>query len=72
MPEIGPRIHSLFMSGFGYIPYFIASIYQMVGLLPNNHPYLYSSNIGRYGIRHVVAEAARNLKFSWKTIRWKI
>ena len=68
MPEIGPRIHSLFMGGFGYIPYFIASIYQMVGLLPNNHPYLYSSNIGRYGIRHVVAEAARNLKFSWKTI----
>lgn len=68
MPEIGPRIHSLFMGGFGYIPYFIASIYQMVGLLPNNHPYLYSSNIGRYGIRHVVAEAARNLTFSWKTI----
>ncbi len=68
MPEIGPRIHALFMGGFGYIPYFLAVVYQMVGLLPSSHPYLYSSNIGRYGIRHVVAEAARNLTFSLKTI----
>ncbi len=68
LPEIGTRIHSLFMGGFGYVPYFIAIVYQMVGLLPRNHPYLYPRNIGRFGIRHVVAEAARNITFSWRTI----
>ncbi len=68
MPEIGSRIHSLFMSGFHYIPYFIAVVYQMVGLLPRNHPYLVQSNIGLYGIRHVVFEAGKNLNFNWKNI----
>ncbi len=68
MPEIGKRFHSLFMSGFHYIPFFIATVYQMVGLLPRNHPYLNQSNLGRYGIRHVVFEAACNIKFSLKNI----
>ncbi len=68
LPEIGARIHSLFMGGFGYVPYFIAVVYQMVGLLPQNHPYLFPRNIGRFGIRHVVAEASRNLTFSWRNI----
>ncbi len=68
MPEIGSRFHSLFMSGFHYIPFFIATVYQMVGLLPRHHPYLSQSNMGRYGIRHVVFEAASNIKFSLKNI----
>ncbi len=68
MPGIAPRLHSLFMSGFHYIPYFIAAVYQMVGLLPRSHPYLMQSNIGLYGMRHVVFEAAKNIKFSWKNI----
>jgi len=68
MPEIGSRAHGLFASGFGYIPFFIAVVYQMVGLLPKNHPYILQRNIGRFGIRHVVAEAASNVTFSLKHI----
>ncbi|MGH1374806.1 MAG: DotA/TraY family protein [Alphaproteobacteria bacterium] len=68
MPEVGPRIHNLFMGGLGYVPFFIAVVYQMVGLLPRNHPYLVQSNIGLYGVRHVVAEAANNLTFSLRNI----
>lgn len=39
----------------------MASIYGMVRLLPANHPYLNPANIGRFGVRHVVAEAANHL-----------
>lgn len=68
MPEIMPRVKSLMFNGFGYIPFFIATVYQMVGLLPRNHPYLDGRNIGRFGIRHVIAQAALNINFSWKNI----
>tara|TARA_R110001592_G_scaffold29350_10_gene106652 strand:- start:24268 stop:27132 length:2865 start_codon:yes stop_codon:yes gene_type:complete len=68
MPEIMPRVKTLVFGGFGYIPFFIASVYQMVGLLPKNHPYLLQENIGRFGIRHVIAQAATNIKFSFKNI----
>ncbi len=68
MPEIGIRLHGLFMGGFHYIPFFIAAVYQMVGLLSRNHPYLNQSNMGMFGIRHVVFEAGRNIKFSIKNI----
>lgn len=68
MPGFGTRLHSLFMSGFGYVPYFLAVVYQMVGLLPRNHAYLLQRNIGHFGVRHVVTEAARNLTFSWRHI----
>ncbi len=63
-----PRLKGLFASGFGYIPFLMAHVYNIVRLIPSNHPYLMSENIGRFGIRHVVAEAARNLKFSTKNI----
>ena len=68
MPEVTGRFRTLFFSGFGYVPYFLATVYQMVGLIARNHPYLLHDNIGRYGIRHVVAEAAQNITFSFKTI----
>lgn len=68
LPELGPRIRQLFMGGFGYVPYFLAIVYQMVGLLPRNHPYLSHTNIGRYGIRHVLAQASQNISWSFKHI----
>ncbi len=68
MPQVMPRIQSLMFGGFGYVPYFLALVYQMVGLLPAHHPYLSQSNLGRFGIRHVIAEAARNITFSFKNI----
>lgn len=61
MPEILSRANALAFRGFVYIPYFLALVYQLVRLLPSTHPYLQPRNIGRYGIRHVIAEAANNL-----------
>lgn len=68
MPRIVPRLKGLFTSGFGYISYLMAQVYSIVRLIPRNHPYLQAENIGRFGVRHVVAEAASNLKFSTKNI----
>lgn len=68
LPEIMPRIRALLFGGFGYVPFFIAVVYQMVGILPKNHPYIMQKNIGRFGIRHVLAEAANNISFSIKNI----
>jgi hypothetical protein len=61
LPGLRPRLQDLFFSGFQYIPFFIALVYSTVRLLPAGHPYLDSANIGRFGIRHVIAEAANHL-----------
>lgn len=55
-------------TGFSTIPFFMALIYQAVRLLPSNHPYANAVNIGRFGMRHVIAEAANNLVISSKNI----
>lgn len=68
MPELVSRINTLVLGGFHYIPFFIASVYQIVRLLPANHPYANPVNIGRFGIRHVVAEAANHLVIDRKNI----
>ena len=68
MPGFRQRFRDLFASGFQYIPYFIALVYGSVRLLPAEHPYLNPSNMGRFGIRHVLAEAANNIVFSTKNI----
>ncbi len=64
LPGFWPRLNELIASGFRYIPYFIASVYSAVKLLPPGHPYMNTSNIGKFGIRHVITEAANNLTFS--------
>lgn len=68
MPEVVPRLRHLFTSGFGYIAYLIAQIYSMVRLLPAHHPYLNPENIGKYGIHHVIAQAANNLVINRRNI----
>ncbi|MCB9983793.1 MAG: DotA/TraY family protein [Rhodospirillales bacterium] len=68
MPEVFPRFRALFASGFGYIAYLMAQIYFMVRLLPPHHPYLKSENIGQYGVRHVIAEAANGLVVNRKNL----
>ena len=66
MPGIMPRIKGLVGSSFFFLASLIATIYHNVGLLPRGHEYLNPQNIGRFGIRHVVAEASRNLVFDKK------
>jgi hypothetical protein len=68
LPGIIPRLSDFFRSGFMHVAFGIALVYYNVGLLPAGHPYTNPVNIGRYGIRHVIAEAARNLKWSWRHI----
>ena len=61
MPRIFPRIKDLFVHGFQLLPYFIALVYQAVRLLPARHPYTDTRNIGKFGLRNVLGEAANNL-----------
>ncbi|MCB1651520.1 MAG: DotA/TraY family protein [Alphaproteobacteria bacterium] len=68
LPGFIPRFRELFGSGFQYIPYFVALVYGAVRLLPPEHPYLNAANIGRYGLRHVMAEAANRLTLSWRHV----
>jgi conjugal transfer/type IV secretion protein DotA/TraY len=68
LPGIVPRARRFLSSGFGYVAYLMACIYNMVRLLPQGHPYLDPQNIGRFGVRHVVGEAANNLVISRKNI----
>ena len=68
LPGIIPAIRELFMGGFSHAAWFIAFIYQSVGLLPADHPYLRSANRGQYGIRHVIAQESNNLVISIRNI----
>ncbi len=63
LPGIFPRLKTLFGSGFGSLAYLIAMLYCQTGLLPASHPYCQRAHIGRYGIRHVLAEAANRIVF---------
>ncbi|MCK5284558.1 MAG: DotA/TraY family protein [Alphaproteobacteria bacterium] len=68
LPGFAPRLFEIFTAGFSHTAYLIAIIYQALRLLPISHPYLKPQNIGCYGIRHVIAEAANNLVMSRKNI----
>lgn len=68
LPGFIPRLWALGTGGFSHISYHMALIYATLRLLPSGHAYLKPENIGRYGIRHVIAEAANHLVFSRKNI----
>lgn len=68
LPGFWPRIRDFFASGFSYLASLVAVIYYNAGLLPKGHPYTLAENFGRYGLRHVIAEAGNNLVFSRKNI----
>lgn len=63
-PGIAPMVGEFLTTGFSQVAFFMAQVYRAVRLLPAGHPYLSGANVGRFGIRHVIAEAARHLKFS--------
>ncbi len=68
LPEVFPRFKGLFASGFSYMASLLAVIYSNTGLIPSGHPYLKAQNFGKFGIRHVVAEASNNLVISRKNV----
>lgn len=66
LPGILPRAKSLFGSGFGYLAFMMANIFQATRLLPPNHPYVSPTNIGKYSLFAVFAQARNNLVFDFK------
>jgi len=68
LPEVLPRLRDLFGSGFGWLAYLIAQVYNVVQILPSNHAYLKPSNVGQFTITQVIAEAANHIHPSWKRI----
>lgn len=68
LPGLLPRVKTLLFSGFEYLAFYIALTYALVKLIPPQHPCLKSANIGNYSIRQVLAIAANNMVFSWRTI----
>lgn len=68
LPGIVPRISGFLSSGFAFLASLVAVIYYNVGLLPAGHTYLKPESVGRYGLRHVIAEAGKNLTFERKHI----
>ena len=68
LPGVIPLIKELGRGGFGYLAFLIAIVYQAVRILPANHPYTKVDNIGKFGLRKVIAAAANNIKLDRKNI----
>jgi conjugal transfer/type IV secretion protein DotA/TraY len=66
LPQVLPRTQDLLQEGFGSIAYWIACVFANARLLPPHHPYLNPANIERYGIGHVLGQAAHNLRLSFR------
>jgi conjugal transfer/type IV secretion protein DotA/TraY len=68
LPGILPRLRHLAGSGLINIAWLLALIFASVRLLPRDHPYLNERNMGRYGMRQVLAEAGSRLVFSRRNL----
>lgn len=68
LPGIIPRAKELGNSGFGYLAFLFAHVYQAVRILPVGHPYLNAANIGNFSVFQVMAAAANNLEISKRNI----
>jgi conjugal transfer/type IV secretion protein DotA/TraY len=68
LPGILPRIRGLLSSGFVNLAIYIAYLFRTVRLLPYNHEYFNPKNHGRFGVTHVLAAGAKNIKFSRQNI----
>jgi conjugal transfer/type IV secretion protein DotA/TraY len=68
LPGIWPRIRDLAGTGFYTLARLIAIVFYTVRILPATHPYLQISNRGKFGIRHVLAEAANHIVVSRNNI----
>lgn len=66
LPGLFPRLHDAVTGGFGFVSYSLACLLETCRLLPRGHPYTNPVNLGRFGIRHVMAQGALNLKMSWR------
>lgn len=68
LPGIWPRIRDLAGTGFYTLARLIAIVFYTVRILPATHPYLQIGNRGKFGIRHVLAEAGNHIVVSRNNI----
>lgn len=68
LPGIFPRLREFFGTGFGSFSFLIATVYNTVRILPNDHPYLKPEMVGQYSVRQVIAEAANHITPSRRNI----
>ena len=68
LPGLGDRFRTLIGNGFDTLAYNMALVYRAVNILPNNHPYTQSGNVGKYGVFQVLTEASSHLVFDKKNI----
>lgn len=68
LPAVVPRLRAFAQDGFGWLALLLALTYRNARILPPHHPYCNSANKGRFGIRHVIAEAANHLVFRRENI----
>ncbi len=68
LPGIVPRAYDFLTGGFGFISWSMACVFEVARLLPRNHPYVSPQNIGKFTIRHVLAQAAANLTLKIRNI----
>lgn len=68
LPEFLPRIRQLGAGGFHALARLIAVVFYMVRILPRTHPYVQPGGNKKFGIRHVIAEAANHIVLSRKNI----
>ncbi len=68
LPAIFPRIKTLFGTGFICIPFFMAHVFAAARIFENTHPYLQPVNAGKFGVKHVLAEAMGRVRFRRENI----
>lgn len=68
LPGIIPRLRGAFENSFFLTAYSIACIFYGLRIFPASHPYVNPDNIGRFAVRHVLAQAAQHIEFKWKNI----
>jgi len=67
MPEILPRLHK-FLGGFNHLSYYMAMVFNTVGIIPSTHPCLLATSHGKYSTLQILAIAANHIKFDRKNI----
>lgn len=65
LPGIIPRIKGIGFH-FGHFAYLLALVFRSARLIPLGHSCLHAGNIGRFGVRYVIALAASNVRWSWR------
>ncbi len=68
LPQVLPRLRTLFRSGFSYLAFFMAQVFRAGNIIPPQHPYLNSAYVGTYTLIDVLTLASSQMVFDRKHI----